>query len=514
MEYLLLIFCIIIQVGIGSYILLQDVRSRLHRLFALFMLVNLLGTFSSLLRLVPTDSSLAARLGFSSLVIIFVWTATFLVIAIMAIFYQSEALKRAFRVLFLPVSVALALTIIGIVAFNALSDQTAILQPLAQDGLYTVDLAAFPFAVWSFGYQLLCSVISIILLLVTIVRGRGVERYSALILGAATLLFSSVGVVSGALLTNRLQIAVPAFCGAALSIHFGYVILRYRLFSARRVAIGIALDKLNDGLLILGTDQTVLDCNRVAVELLDVPKALILNRSIDQVLRSSPFSFSVWRTLHDVLRQSLRDARTASTETEYLLKGKTKIVVNEVAPIEDSAGHLQGYVWVLYDITERRQSAREIERRNQELQDTLAELRSTNEAQNELLETIRTLSAPAVPVLQGIVVLPLSGHISSDRAVLIMSNLLDGIRDYDAKVAIIDITGVPNVDTSVANHLIQAARAASLMGCRPLLVGIRPEIAQVIVELGIDMGGLRTFSDLQSGVEYALQALGRSLVDR
>ena len=85
------------------------------------------------------------------------------------------------------------------------------------------------------------------------------------------------------------------------------------------------------------------------------------------------------------------------------------------------------------------------------------------------------------------------------------------ISSNDAKIAIIDITGVPVVDTAVAQYLIQAARAASLMGCRPLLVGIRPEIAQVIVELGIDMAGLATFSDLQSGVEYALRMLGIEL---
>ena len=72
--------------------------------------------------------------------------------------------------------------------------------------------------------------------------------------------------------------------------------------------------------------------------------------------------------------------------------------------------------------------------------------------------------------------------------------------------------GVPVVDTVVAQYLVRAARAASLMGCRPFLVGIRPEIAMVLVELGIDMEGLVTFSDLQSGVEHALRALGIVLV--
>ncbi len=514
MEFLLLILSIIIQVGIGCYILLQGLKSRLHRLFALFMLVNVLGTFSGLLRLVPTDARTAAQLGFLSLVVIFIWIATLMITAVLAIFYQSEATRRMVWVLWLPMGVALVLTFVGLAAFGTLADRTVILQPLAQDGLYAIDLGAFSFAAWAFGYQLVCTVTALVLLLVVIVRRQGIERYPALILAATILLFSALGVTGGALFSNRLQIAVPVFCGALLSMHFGYVILRYSLFSARRVAVNIALDRLNDGLLILDAEQVVLECNRAAAELLGVPRELIPNRGVAQVLQLSPFPFSVWRGLRETLNQPAQESPTASTETEYFLKGTSKIVINEVTPITDGVGHLQGYVWVLYDLTERRQSAREIERRNRELQDALSELQLTTEAQAQLLETIRTLSAPAVPVLQGIIILPLSGHISSDRAVLIMSNLLDGIRDYDAKVALIDITGVPNVDTSVANYLIQAARAASLMGCRPLLVGIRPEIAQVIVELGVDMGGLRTFSDLQSGVEYALQILGRSLVNR
>jgi rsbT co-antagonist protein RsbR len=113
--------------------------------------------------------------------------------------------------------------------------------------------------------------------------------------------------------------------------------------------------------------------------------------------------------------------------------------------------------------------------------------------------------------MQGIIVMPLSGQIDSDRAQRIIDNLLAGIEEHDAKIAILDITGAPVVDTIVAQYLIRAARAASLMGCRPLLVGIRPEIAMVLVELGIDMEGLMTFSDLQSGVEYALRALGMTL---
>ncbi len=512
MDLLLLVFSVILQVGIGSYILFQDVRSRLHRLFAFFMLVNVLGTFSSLLRLVPTEPWFAARLLFASMLIVFVWTAAFLVVAVTAVLHQREAIERLWRAVILPVGASALLTLIGIFTFNTLPDPTAILHPLGQTGLYTIDLEAFPFAFWLFGYQALCQMIALVLIALVLRRRQSGQWLSALLLGATTSLFALGGWTGGILLTNRLQILVPALCGVALSLHFGYITLRYRLFSTRRVALGIALDRLNDGLLILDAGQVVLDCNRAAVELLDLPKELILNRPVAQILQASPFPFSAWRGMHNELNRASPKAQMATREIEYYVNGRLRIVVSELTTVQGNMGYLEGYVWILYDITERRQNARELEQRNRKLQDALTELKSTSEAQRQLLETIRLLSAPAVPVLQGIIVLPLSGHISSDRATLIMTNLLEGIRDYEAKVAIIDITGVPNVDTSVANHLIQAARAASLMGCRPLLVGIRPEIAQVIVELGIDMGGLRTFTDLQSGVEYALNMLGRRLV--
>jgi len=187
--------------------------------------------------------------------------------------------------------------------------------------------------------------------------------------------------------------------------------------------------------------------------------------------------------------------------------------LNEAMPVFDNLRQVQGYLWIIHDVTDARRSQQELEARNAELRVAMSELQATNDAQGELLETIRILSAPAVPVLQGIIVLPLSGPIHSDRASLITENLLSGIRAHRAKVAIIDITGVPDVDTSVANYLIRAARAGALMGCRPVLVGIRPEIAQVLVELGIDMGDMQTFSDLQSGVEHALRILGRKLED-
>lgn len=148
----------------------------------------------------------------------------------------------------------------------------------------------------------------------------------------------------------------------------------------------------------------------------------------------------------------------------------------------------------------------------EETQRTLQELREANEQQRRLFGIVRELSTPLVPVTEGILVLPLVGTIDSQRAQQIMDVLLSGITDRRAKVVILDITGVPVVDTSVANYLLQATQAVRLLGSECILVGITPEVAQTVVGLGVDLHGLVTRSDLQGGIEYALKLLGRRIV--
>jgi anti-anti-sigma regulatory factor len=143
-----------------------------------------------------------------------------------------------------------------------------------------------------------------------------------------------------------------------------------------------------------------------------------------------------------------------------------------------------------------------------------ADLESLVDTQRNLLETLRELSSPVIPIFEGIIVLPLIGHIDTQRASQILEGLLAGIEHYRARVVLMDVTGVPIVDTSVANHLLQAAQAARLLGAETVLVGVRPEVAQTMVQLGVEPLGLTTRADLQSGVEYAFLRLNLHLTRR
>lgn len=120
---------------------------------------------------------------------------------------------------------------------------------------------------------------------------------------------------------------------------------------------------------------------------------------------------------------------------------------------------------------------------------------------------IRELSTPIIPLHTGVMALPLVGTIDSARAGQILETLLTGISEQQADVVIIDITGVPVVDTAVANYLLQAAQAARLLGAQVVLVGISAEVAQTIVQVGADLSTITTRATLQDGITYAFGLL-------
>jgi anti-anti-sigma factor len=144
--------------------------------------------------------------------------------------------------------------------------------------------------------------------------------------------------------------------------------------------------------------------------------------------------------------------------------------------------------------------------------DRSAALAAAAVAQERLLETVRELSTPAIPIYDGILVLPLVGNIDTGRAAQVMEAVLTGIAREHASAVIVDVTGVPVIDTGVANHLVQVTQAAQLLGARCLLVGIKPEVAQTLVQLGVNLNSIVTRSDLQAGVAFALERRGLQIV--
>jgi rsbT co-antagonist protein RsbR len=127
--------------------------------------------------------------------------------------------------------------------------------------------------------------------------------------------------------------------------------------------------------------------------------------------------------------------------------------------------------------------------------------------QEELLE----LSTPVVKLWDGVLALPMIGTLDSQRTQVVMESLLQRIVDTGSEIAIIDITGVPTVDTLVAQHLLKTVTAIRLMGADCIISGVRPQIAQTIVHLGLDLQGVVTKANLADALKLALTRLGLSI---
>jgi anti-anti-sigma factor len=150
----------------------------------------------------------------------------------------------------------------------------------------------------------------------------------------------------------------------------------------------------------------------------------------------------------------------------------------------------------------------DLEQQRVALSNALEELQTSIEERSTLTETIREISTPVIKIHNKVVMVPLIGSIDSERAQQIQFSILKGIEHYRARKVIIDLTGVPVVDTQVAATLLDTTQAAQLLGVEVIIVGISPEVSQSMVHLGVDLSRITTLADLQSGVFYALHRLG------
>jgi rsbT co-antagonist protein RsbR len=123
-------------------------------------------------------------------------------------------------------------------------------------------------------------------------------------------------------------------------------------------------------------------------------------------------------------------------------------------------------------------------------------------------EAIRKLSTPVLQVRERLLILPIIGAIDAQRARQLTEQLLRGIRNNRAKVVVVDITGVPSIDSVVANHLVQTVEASRLMGASVIITGLSSEIAQTLVTIGVDLSKMNAVGDLQGGIEEAERLLG------
>jgi PAS domain S-box-containing protein len=183
---------------------------------------------------------------------------------------------------------------------------------------------------------------------------------------------------------------------------------------------------------------------------------------------------------------------TLHREDAVIVQGQQSWALTTKFPLKDTAGRTHAVCSISLDITARKQAEAEAQR----LQEEIIRVQSA---------TLRALSTPLLPIADGVVVMPLIGNFNAERAQQVLEALLAGVVAHQASMVIVDVTGVPVIDTHVANGLVQAAQAVRLLGAQTILTGIQAAIARTLVDIGADLGGVVTKSTLQSGIAHALR---------
>lgn len=164
-----------------------------------------------------------------------------------------------------------------------------------------------------------------------------------------------------------------------------------------------------------------------------------------------------------------------------------------ITALRGSEGQLLGFGKVVRDLSERR--------------------RAEQAARDQAREILEMATVPVVQVWEGIMLVPLIGMLDSARTQQLMERLLQRLTETASPVAVIDITGVPTVDTQTAQHLVETIKAVRYIGADVVLTGVRPAIAQTMVHLGIDLSGVTTRSSLAAGLKVALGLLNLQIVE-
>ncbi|WP_433936586.1 PAS domain-containing protein [Sorangium cellulosum] len=264
-----------------------------------------------------------------------------------------------------------------------------------------------------------------------------------------------------------------------------------RFFSVEAAGHAALLDAIPAMVFFKDRDHRYLAVNKAYTNHYRLSADKIVGRRDEDI-----FIPEVARSYHDNDEAIMADGiPRLNVELQWKLEdGSDGWTLENIVPFRDARGRVIGMVGVVVDVTARKRTEEALRRTESEL---LA-------SQARLLETVAALATPVLPIEHGILVLPLVGHLDGTRSSQLMAALLQGVERHDAEFVIIDLTGVPVIDSHVAHHLLRAVQAAVLLGAQCVLVGMSAATAASLASTGEALEELVLLRDLRAGVRYAM----------
>lgn len=327
-------------------------------------------------------------------------------------------------------------------------------------------------------------------------RDRRTRRAISILIGAL-LLSVMVGVVRSLVPSDVLITVIGPVQSLPLLLALGYAATRSRIFEPTRAAIDLALQAMSEVVVVVDQTGAVVYAN---------PPAQRLGVAVGAVFADSLAMLGAAPELTTAVNAYLSRPDQPRFSQVATLGRPPRMLELALAPVLDPTAGLRGILVLGRDITEATEQRRQLGAERQRLEATVQALRTEQAERAQLAATVRALSLPLLPVLPGVLVLPLIGTFDAPRVTSFQQVLLEGITREQAHTVLLDVTGVEVLDAAGAQGLLRGVRAAALLGARCTLVGARPEIAQTLVALDLPLTQLATAATVQEAVQRKVQS--------
>ncbi len=469
-------------VALASFVLLRAWDHRPARVFVVLIALLLTINISILGKVLFITHEIAYQLHAIFLTSMALFTSTF--VALLSTLFTPEWWqgRRPFILIIAPytlVTIALGIDLFGQLGIFVTGIQMDSTQP---NVVTTVTTQAGRWLVMLFGVSWLLP----LGMMITVSIRNPQARETILILAAGLIIFTMLNILQFfnffplSSVMRGLILLLPIM--ASLTI----VVFRTRLITPLRTAIEQAFEVMSDAAVVVNLQDQIVYANPHAVDLGFRP-----HMHIHEHLHN----------LH-VSQETIKMIQEASSSYPLVI-GMRRFLVS-VRTIRNRHGQVQGSLILGRDVTEVEERTNQLEQERARLTEVVQVLEREQRERAELNATLQALALPVIPILEGVLVLPLVGSFDAPRMRELQTQMLTNIERQKARLVILDLTGLSFLDADGATGLSQSVDAAAMLGARCVLVGVRPEIAEAIVAQGLDLDHISTAATLQDAVKRAL----------